>query len=121
MRAGKFIGVLAAMTVAASAMAEPASAAGYDKVRCDINPITGIKLTKYCRAIEAHNSQHWVLIDVDQIARYTEWWLKDLDTGVVVAHGVGDARNRKVYGLYGERYQLKVYGYGTNASAANYT
>ncbi|WP_346108530.1 hypothetical protein [Nonomuraea maheshkhaliensis] len=77
--------------------------------------------TRKCTPIPAHRSQHWVLIDVDQIARSTEWWLTDLDTGVVVGHGTGDARNRTIYGLYGERYELRVYGYGTNAWAANYT
>ncbi|MEH0936307.1 hypothetical protein [Micromonospora psammae] len=94
--------------------------ADWDKVTCNINPVTGIKLTKKCRAIPAHRSQHWVWIDVKQVARFTEWWVTDLDTGVVVGHGTGSKRDHKIPGLYGERYQLKVYGYGTNATAANY-
>lgn len=106
--------------VAVFGAASPAAAA-FDRVRCNINPITGIEEDAYCTPIEAHSSQHWVKIDVQQLARYTEWWLTDLNTGAVVGHGVGDARNRTIYGLYGKRYQLHVHGYGTNAMATNYT
>lgn len=119
-RAMTAVAVSVAAALGTAAVASPAYA-DWDRVTCNINPVTGIKLTRYCRAIPAHRSQHWVLIDVKQIARYTEWWVTDLDTGVVVGHGTGSARNRYIRGLYGQRYQLKVHGYGTNASAANYT
>lgn len=118
------IGFLTALAMAASLITgatSSAAAADWDRVSCNIGPLVAQMQTKYCRAIPAHRSQHWVLIDVNQIARHTEWWVTDLDTGAVVGHGTGDARNRTIYGLYGERYQLRVHGYGTNAWAANYT
>lgn len=117
--AGLLAGILS-VGFAVVGTATPAAAA-YDKVYCNINPITGYKQTRYCTPIEPHASQHWVLIDVDQLARSTEWWLTEVDTGVVKAHGFGDARNRTIYNLTGSLYQLKVYGYGTNAWAANCT
>lgn len=112
---------LSATAVLGTAAVSSPAYADWDKVTCNINPVTGIKLTKYCRAIPAHRSEHWVWIDVKQVARYTEWWVTDLDTGAVVAHGTGSKRNHYIRGLYGNRYQLKVHGYGTNATAANYT
>lgn len=110
----------AALSVAAIAgavsVASPAFAA---RVTCNINPVTGIKLTKTCPAIPSNRPGNWIKFDVKQVARSTEWWVTDLDTGVVVGHGTGSARDRTINGLYGNRYQLKVYGYGTNAAAWN--
>jgi hypothetical protein len=92
--------VVGAALIGSLAATAPANAA-YDSVTCSTAP------SCVTRAIEAHNSEHWVEINVWTGNGHI---VTDLDTGVVVSRGTGTGGQwHRIPGLYGERYQLFVY------------
>jgi hypothetical protein len=104
------IGAALALALGTALFAAPSPAfADWDDPSCYAAPYT------WCatRAIPAHRSQHWVRIKVSWPGGYE---VRDLDTNVVVGKGGGNGKWMTIYGLYGERYRLKVTAFGREAA-----